>query len=755
MSRRIVSMRCLTSCASVGALLLVETVFAADAPTEGLQEIVVTASKRSELIQDVPESVSVISGAALQDQQRTQLSDYLAYTPGVTVSTTGSAGQSAISIRGISPIGGTSKVATYVDETPLGSSGIWANSGSLTLDLLPFDLDRLEVLSGPQGTLYGASSMGGLLKYVLTTPDTKQFAGEVATDVGGIQSGKGPQAALMAHVNIPLIDDTLGASVSGYYKYTPGYINNAYSGATNTNDLRQYGGRIAVFWQPASNLTVKINALTQTTESADDAVESFADPTIYTAVGSSPLLVSGGTGYGRLTENEAFQQPFDARLQLFSATVDWALGFANFVSATSWSRLTSSQMNNQTQEFGNVNELAGIPPGLDYELNELSLKKVTQEFRLTSPLTDILTYQVGVFYTDERQGNEQQVSAFDTTYQPIAAFAPFLAYASEPTKYKEYAAFGDLTWHITAAFDATGGVRYSTNKQDYVATESGLLLSQPQFPPVTLPAVPSTEHNTTWMANARYHFTRDVMAYVRVATGYAPGGANTPYPGVPQATVGSETLTSYELGLKSEFLDRRALVNLAVYHINWKDIQLNALSTGGIGYVTNGGTARSDGVELSADYSPLEGLKFGFTSAYTDAHLTSLNADVSEPFVLGTQLENVSKWTVSGTADYGWTLSDAMSAHIGGGVRWIGQQQGAQLAGGYPYFILPSYSMIDSNARLIFGPWTVRLYINNLTNARAYSFARVNQDAVTQAIPQIDYTLAQPRTVGAGFVFRF
>jgi len=122
---------------------------------------------------------------------------------------------------------------------------------------------------------------------------------------------------------------------------------------------------------------------------------------------------------------------------------------------------------------------------------------------------------------------------------------------------------------------------------------------------------------------------------------------------------------------------------------------------------------------------------------------------------LGAQLANVSKWTVSGTADYGWDLSSAMTAHVGAGVRWVGQQEGAELAAGLPYFVLPSYTLLDANAIIISGPWTYRVYANNLSNAHAYSFGRMQQDALTGAIPQIDYALAQPRTVGAGVVFRF
>jgi iron complex outermembrane recepter protein len=719
-----------------------------------LEEIVVTATKRTENLQNVAESVSVISGAALQEQSRAQLSDYLAYTPGVSVSTTGSPGQSSITIRGISPLASNSKVATYIDETPLGSSGIWAQSGGLTLDLLPFDLDRLEVLRGPQGTLYGASSMGGLLKYVLTTPDTTAFSGAFAVDGSGIQGAGKPGETVMAHVNLPVLQDTLATSLSGFYKYTPGFIDDAYTGARDTNDLRQYGGRVGLFWKPADNLTVKLNGLWQTTESADDALESFANPTVAPTVATQPSLVSGGTGFGPLTANKAFAQPFSDRIKFYSGTVDWDLGFADLVSATSWSRLSSEQTLDETLAFGEFPTELGLPSGLSNAVLQFDLRKLTQELRLTSPQSDVVSWQIGGFYTDERQSNVQVVNAFDATYQPIDAFAPHLLYASMPTTYREYAMFGDVTWKIASAFDVTGGVRYSKNKQDFDTTQSGILLGQAQSPPVTLPPVPSSEDNTTWMANARYHFSSDVMTYFRAATGYAPGGANTPYPGVPQATVGAERLTSYEVGLKSEFFERRALLDVAVFHIDWKDIQLNALLNG-ISYSTNGGGARSDGIELSSSYSPVQGLTFGLNTAYTDARLTSLNPDVSTPFILGAQLQNVPKWTVSGTADYGWKLASNWTAHVGGGVRWTGEETGAEQAAGLPYFALPGNTVVDANGSIASGPWTFRIFANNLTNSRAYSFGLLDQSAVTGSIRQIDYSLIQPRTVGAGIVVRF
>ena len=734
-------------------LMLASPVLAQDSSMPVLEEVVVTANKRLEDVQDVASSVSVVSGATLQEQQRSQLSDYLAYMPGVTSNSTGSPGQSGLTIRGISPLSSTSKVATYIDETPLGSSGIWAQSGNLTLDLLPFDLDRVELLRGPQGTLYGASSMGGLLKYVLTTPDTKEFSAEFAADGASVASAHNAAATVEGHVNLPIVADVLGASASAFYKTTPGYIDNAYLGSHDTNDVKQYGGRVAAFWQPAQNLTVKVNALWQTTESADDSITSFLDPTLAPVTTTGPSLVSGGTSDGRLTESEAFDEPYSNRVNFYSATVDWTLGSLDLVSASGYSRTDNKQAVNYSPSFGTYFQLFGLPSGLVLADLNFGLRKFTQEIRLTSPQADIVSWQVGGFYTDEAQSNTQALTGYDTTYQPIPALAPYFGIVTIPTTYREYAAFGDVTWKVVTNFDVTGGVRFSENHQEWNDSQEGVLFNEPQTPMVALPTVRSKENDTTWMASARYHFTPDVMLFARAATGYAPGGANTPYPGVPQATVGPEKLTSYELGVKSEFLDHRALLDLSVYHIDWRNIQLTGL-VNNISFATNGGTAHSDGVELASSFSPFRGLTFGLNTAYTKAELKSLEADVASPFLLDTQLQNVPKWTVSGTADYGWSLSSTLLAHVGAGVRWIDQEAGLEPAIAQPFFILPSYTVVDANASLVRGQMTYRLFATNLTNARAFSYGRLQQD-VTGAAAQIDYSVMQPRTIGAGIMVKF
>jgi outer membrane receptor protein involved in Fe transport len=616
---------------------------------------------------------------------------------------------------------------------------------------MPFDLDRIEVLRGPQGTLYGAGAMGGLLKYVLTTPNTYELQEEAGVDFGSIDGADRPAMTVQAHVNVPILEDQLAISASVYDNYTPGYIDNAYSGASGTNSDKQYGGRIATLWQPTDSLTIKLNALWQRVDSRDDATLSFGNPK-QTVQPDGSLLLSGGQGFGDLTENKAFLAPFKNNVDFYSATIDWNPGPIDFVSATSWSETRLSHQADDSIAYGSYLPLFGLPAGLVKSTLDLDLNKFTQEFRVSSPQEDTLSWLVGVFYTDEHETNDQFVSAYDTAYQPIAALQPYAGFASIPTSYREYAGFGDLTWKVTDNFDVSAGARYSQNSQEFHVASSGLLLGEPQSPVTTLPSVSSTQGDTTWMASARYHISEDVMAYGRVATGYAPGGANTPYPGAP-TTVGPETLTSYEIGLKSQVLDKRVLLDVAAFHIDWENIQLPA-ETNNIGYTENGGTATSDGFEFSGKYSPIQGLMLGFNAAYTDAELESRKANVSVPFVLDTQLEDVPKWSLSWSADYDWALVADWRAHIGSTIRWVGEESATEKVIGQIDYMLPANTVVDLNASVAKDGWTVRAYVNNLTNERAYESAYPNTDAfgVTQ---QLDYVILQPRTVGVGVIAKF
>jgi outer membrane receptor protein involved in Fe transport len=263
------------------------------------------------------------------------------------------------------------------------------------------------------------------------------------------------------------------------------------------------------------------------------------------------------------------------------------------------------------------------------------------------------------------------------------------------------------------------------------------------------------------MGDAKYRFTPDVMAYVRVATGYRPGGANSPLPGIP-LTVGSDSLTNYELGIKSTFLDRRVELDFDVYHINWRDIQLTAVSPSGLSYLDNGGKAVSNGVELESAYRPVHGLTLGLNAAYTDAHLTSLGPDTSY-LLTGYQMPNVPKESVTASVDYEWPLMGLWTGHVGADYEFVGQQWLSQVeapaAATIATIKAPGHSLYNLNASVVSDHLTFRAYVRNLTNSRAIvsngiTGRTVETDSVTGA-SQVLAGFLQPRTVGVGVDYKF
>lgn len=764
MARKILTSACLVPAALLGS----GTCFGAEestavAPATVLQEVIVTATKRAESAQDVPAAVSVEKGDQLVAQGSTSLADYAEKVPGLNVMNSGTPGQNAVSIRGISSNTSTSAVGTYLDDTPIGSSSGWARGSATLLDMLPYDVERIEVLHGPQGTLYGEGSMGGLIKYVLKTASTTEFQADAGADVVDIDGAGKPGYAVRARVNLPIINEVLGVSLSAFNQITPGYMTNVYPGtsARDTNEDRQYGERVAVLWQPASTFSVKLSALEQVIEADDAALRQFANVTpVRNSAGA--VIVAPTNPLPDLTESVAFPSRYGQHLYYTAATVDWNPGPVDFVSATSWSRQNSYTQFDLTPFFGSLLPYAGgTAPGLVEAADPFGLDKFTQELRLLSPTGGPIEWLGGVFYTNERSKNAFYYNVLTSAYQPDPAFPSpgGLFNSTYPGTFHEYAGYGDLTWNITQALSITGGARYAKNGQDVHFTT----LTGPFYPPPSPNNVTigSDDSVTTWMGDAKYRFTPDVMAYFRVATGYRPGGPNSPLPGIP-LTVASDSLINYELGIKSTLLERRAQINFDVYHIDWKNIQLTAVSPADLSYLANGGKAVSNGIEFESEYSPVRGLTLGLNAAYTDAHLTSLLPETSY-LLTGYQLPNVPKANVAASAEYEWPLSTSWTARIGGDYQYVSPQWLSQVEAASAATIAaiqaPGYSLYNLNASVGPDHLRFRAYVRNLTNSRALVSNGITAHTVeTNAVTGASQVLAgflQPRTVGVGVDYKY
>ena len=214
-----------------------------------IEEVLVTAQKRTENVQDVPSSVSVFDSRRVRQLHATTILDYAAYIPGLNVSSGGGPGQTMITLRGIAPVGPGAVVGYYVDDTPLGSSSNYGGAREFGLDLMPYDVERIEVLRGPQGTLYGAGAMGGLLKYVLRRPSVTDFEAWAGAETFGISSAADFGWGVRAGANVPLAAERVGLWGSYFEQQTPGYVDNAHTGAQDENDVSQRGGRLALLWQ--------------------------------------------------------------------------------------------------------------------------------------------------------------------------------------------------------------------------------------------------------------------------------------------------------------------------------------------------------------------------------------------------------------------------------------------------------------------------------------------------------------------------
>ncbi|MDQ6646743.1 MAG: TonB-dependent receptor, partial [Pseudomonadota bacterium] len=532
-----------------------------------LPSIVVTATRRSETLQKVPLAVSVVTNFDIQRKHLQGFSDYAADVPGLNV-VSAQPGLTELSLRGIASGSGqpSASVGVYIDDTPFGSSSVFAGGAALTPDIDPADLERVEVLSGPQGTLYGAGALGGVIRFITIAPDTETLSGRV--QVGGSSvSGGGTGFDVHGMVNLPLVKDKLAIRANVYDTTTPGFIDDAGLGKKDVNESRIKGTRVSLLWTPSDKTSLRVAALAQNLSS--DGTPSVAlDPTSLKPV------------YGDLQQRTAAGSgTFAAHYRLYNATFKTDFGWANLLSSTSYSTLDSVSNTDVTSllYLGSLGlTLPGGQPYSTLEKQPVQQSKATQEFRLSSPDSQRVTWLGGVFFTHEIGRTVQDISSGNYYAGGLAA-SPLgnpLEGTDQPSTYIAYAAYGSLTWHVTDRFDVEAGVRYSRDKQHYIEYLVGPLVG---LPALTVQVDKhSSDRSTTYSLTPQFHINDNNLLYLRVATGFLPGGPNTVAPGavgVP-ATFSPTKLTDYELGLKSTSWDDRLVADFSAYYIDWTKIPL-------------------------------------------------------------------------------------------------------------------------------------------------------------------------------------
>ena len=701
----------------------------ADADRAFAETITVTVQKRDELLEEIPMSVTVLPGETLEREQVEDFRDLVAVVPGLSIETT-TPGVTRLTLRGINTGGVASTVGVYVGDVPFGSSSGLANAAILSADFDTFDLARIEVLRGPQGTLYGASSLGGVLKYVPNPPTTGRYEGRVQAGVESVEDGE-PGYSLAGVVNTP-ISDRFALRASGYYRLDGGFIDSIgdhpipsltdpridiVAGTIVEDDLNQLdksGVRLSALFEASERFSLNLAAQAQRIES--DSPQSIdVDPVTLEPLYSDPV------------QSRYHAQFSDVEYQVLSATFDWDFGGVTLESVTSYG--TFEQDLQTDSAFATT--LTGGPPLSslvtlifgDAAARPLSVifpshvttDKTTQELRLLSPANERFEWLLGAYYTEEDSEIAQDLLAVEAGTDTVAGDIPPLADIALVSTYEEYALFANATWHVTPRFDLSFGGRASENDQVASQVSDGVLVGGL----TVFDDARSSESPFTYSFSPRLELGERSSIYARVATGFRPGGPNVLPPAAPAdtpSTYDSDRLTSYEVGLKTTSSEGDVSLDVAAYYLDWEDIQLLAV-VNNFGINANGGTAVSQGAELTLGLSPASGLLFSLNGAYTDAYLTQ-DTDPVIGGLDGDPLPWVPEWSFGLHGDYAWPVMGDRVAHFGGGVHYTGDRPadlGDRVADGSVREI-DGYETVNLGTGIDFGRWSLELYGRNLTD---------------------------------------
>ncbi len=708
-----------------------------------LDAITITATKRATSVQDAPVAVTAITAETLKDSGAVDVKDYARQVPGLSVQDSGP-GASRLSMRGIYSTG-EATTSLYYDETPIsGSVGTTNDAGGRSPELELFDVERIEALRGPQGTLYGSGSMGGSLRVIFEKPWLDSYAGKLQAGYAGTAGGE-PSWRTNVMVNAPLVKDVLAARVVLYKRHTGGYIDNTYLGKDDVNDADAEGGRLMLRYRPFEDLTVDASFSSANTEATSPAW--------------SP---GGGVRYGAVSRTLA---PYEDRTHISNVTLNWDLGWAMLTGASSYFDRTAIYSLDNTQLFEFY--AAALPAFRDYLAARSpsvlmypgTTRNWSNEWRLSSNGNAVLDWTAGVFSENRRNGLYSQIALADAASGQIMRPYQLSMRRHIDDQLEQQAAFGETTWHATESLDATLGVRYYRYDKT-VAGSTDIPMVLIGAPLRDLASVSAKESGWLKKFNLSWRASKDLMVYATAADGMRPGGANQVI-GLSESLTAyrGDSLWNYELGAKSSWLDNSLRLNVAVYQIDWEDMQISATTANGsYGFLTNAGAARMRGIEWELSYRPLAGLELAANTNYIDAKLVAdqINNNVQTSGTLGRKgdrIPYIPHLTASMSGAWRWSLSDARDGMVRLDASYVGEAYSTLRPADSARVRFGNYTTVNARAGIesVDGRWSAYLYANNLLNRFAVTTAARNAFFSPQGAA---YSLT-PRTIGVDLQLNF
>ncbi|HEV2362951.1 MAG TPA: TonB-dependent receptor [Caulobacteraceae bacterium] len=733
---------------------------AATGAPPSVAELVVTATKMgSTAVLKAPISVQAISGLKLQAEGETGFMDVAGEIPGLSIEDLGPGDRKYV-MRGITSVG-ESTTGVYYDEAVI--SGSNANDGGgFEPDIRMYDLSRIEVLRGPQGTLYGAGSMSGTIRFITNKPNLTDFGGYITGEVSDTSHGSANYDA-DGEINLPIVAGKAALRLVGWELDDSGYIDQIRVGAgtpdplglvKGVNNDRVQGGRVSLRVEPIDNLTIDATYTNQQ--------ENSAGSSRYTPPGVMAFQIAGTppTEGCDLCNTDANRSPWQDHLWVLGLTINYK---------TPWGTLTGTTNQYDRHYIYNIDNTTilnfiGFP--INAEAQEPTERRVnSSEIRFASDLHGPVNFVVGGFR--EYETDYLQVALITTNGQgyPTGPFSPLnsedafqhpgvgdtLFGRTDFRRTIQYAGFGEATWTVTPKLKLTGGLRYFWEHLEGVQEQTHPFGG---FPPsesgVPVPNQPASYSKVTYKFNVNYQFNDELLLYATVSSGFRGGGLNPEGPIFPvPPSFGPDSLWNYEIGAKGTLFDHRLDYQVDAYLIYWNNIQVNlTTNSGAANYTGNAGDAVSKGFEFEFQARPIHYLTVDLAGSYQDAHLTKGSPPdqrAANPTLgaTGDQLPDVAPFQFALGLTYAAPLAlpGNWTGTLGADITYRGRAN-AYFAANPFNITLDPYTLLNLRAGVSNGTWTATAFLDNVSDARA-QISAINSPQDPHALLTV-----RPRTVG-------
>ena len=734
---------------------------------EALQEVTVTAQRRAEDVQSVPMSITVLNATQLEQRDVASFIDYATTVPnlGFGYSGVGFSNARTISIRGVAGAGTT---GFYLDDTPLPDS----------VDPRVVDIDRIEVLRGPQGTLYGARSEGGTVRLITQQPGD-EFSARSHVGVSDTWNTVEPNYVADGSINMPLIPQKLDLRIVAMYDSEAGFfrrtfptvpLGSTYETVDNVAANRTTGGSVSLAWKVTDNFTVTPRILYQKSEYNGFP---YSDHGTYEVPPPAVTPTNLNLDPNNFVQTRMYNLPEGGhdRWTLSSVTLSDHTDFGDFVSSTSY-------FDRDVFEVEDVSDY-------NYQILEAPFRtpisagttvhQFVQEVRFASRFSGPLQFVGGLYYehTDGRPLYEPPAVApglneyfGGTATSPADGLNPLnpdeVVATEEHQRTSEPAIYGELSYQISQPLKLIAGARLYRNETTSYSYQEGLVIGGPRItdPPATL-----TQSGINPKVELDYQVTPDKMVYATASKGFRPGGVSSAVPTVfgcaeSLAQLGvtedqtrrfkSDSLWNYELGGKTSWLDRRLTLNGAAYYIDWKNLQQDILLSCGFGFTANVGSAKSEGFELEAHARPTTALDLSAGVGYEHAVITSSSGN--SPQQVGSPIYQVPDWTGNVSATHTLALTSTLDLVSNLTYAYVGHSWSANNDPFNPR-LREAYSLLDARFALTWEKYQLALVGKNLTNEHANLADDAGLGAEVIGRPRI--VTNQPRTIGIDFISKF